>query len=134
MHSLREGEIAPVREGGLHKFLSHTHVLEAVEEFSVGHLDIQFLEHLLVLVVEVESHMVQPVKLVGCHHLFTNQLLCNFTLMDKIRDKLFVLLANVTSEVLKDTFSKHFQSHTNRIFDNFEKLALLLVEVFFDTV
>ena len=82
VHCLSESEIAAICQRSLNKLLRNSHVLETIEELTVGHANIQLLKHFLMARIEVESHVVQPVELVGCVDFLSNQLLSNFALMD----------------------------------------------------
>lgn len=81
MESLGQCEIAAICQRSLNELFSYTHVFEAIEELTIGHTNIELLKHLFATRVEVEAHVIQPVKLGGRDDLLTNQLLRNLTLM-----------------------------------------------------
>ena len=96
MQGLSQSQVASICQGSLNELFSYTHVLEAVEEFAIRHLNVQFLKHLFVPAIEVEPHMVKPVELVWCHDFLTDKLRSDLSLMHQICDQLLVLLSDVT--------------------------------------
>lgn len=109
MERLREREIAPVGEWSLHELLGNTQVLKTIEELSISHPNVQLLEYFLVARVEIEAHMVQPAELILGVNFLSDQLLGHFTLVHQICDHLFVLFTDVTCQLQKDLFGKHFK-------------------------
>ena len=86
MQGLSQSQVASICQGSLNELFSHTHVLKAVEEFAIRHFDVQLLKHLFVPAIEVEPHMVEPVKLVWSHDLLSDKLRSDFSLVHQICD------------------------------------------------
>ena len=105
MESLSKCKVASVRQWGLNKFFSHSHILEAIVEVTIRYFDAQFLKDILLLRIEVEAHMEEPVELVRGSYFLSHQLLGSLALMDQISDKLLVLLADFWLEISEDLLS-----------------------------
>lgn len=58
MQGLREGQVAFVGQWGLYEFFADSKVFETVEEVTVRQLDSKLLEYILLLIVEVEPHVI----------------------------------------------------------------------------
>lgn len=73
MQSLCQSKVALVREWRLHEFLANTQVLETIEEVSICQLDSKLLQSILLLGIEIESHMVEPGKIIDRFNLLVDQ-------------------------------------------------------------
>ena len=70
----------------MHKLLADSQVLESIEKLTISNFDLQLLQSILLLVVEVEPHVVQPSKVVDRLDLFGDELTGDFSLVHEICD------------------------------------------------
>jgi len=60
MQSLCQSKITSISQWCLNKFLTNTEILETIKELTVSQLDVKLFEGILLLGVEIESHVVEP--------------------------------------------------------------------------
>ena len=75
-----------MREWSLHKLLADPQVLESIEKLTISNFDLQLLQSILLLVVEVEPHVIEPSKVMDRLNLFVNELTGYFSLVHEICD------------------------------------------------
>jgi hypothetical protein len=68
-------------------------------------------------VIEIESHMIQPGKIIDIRSAIVDQKTSCFSLMYEIGDKLFVFLSDIFFEILKDSVSEHLQNFESSLLD-----------------
>lgn len=122
VQGLRQSQIASIGQGCLDELLSHTKILEAIEELAICNLDLELLQGVLLLVVEVEPHMVQPSKLIDGLDLLEDQLACDILLMYQVCDQLLVLLPDILSKIGEHTLCEHLENRLRSLFDKDERL------------
>ena len=70
----------------MHKLLADSQVLESIEKLTISNFDLQLLKSILLLVVEVEPHVIEPSKVVDRLNLFVDELTGYFSLVHEICD------------------------------------------------
>lgn len=130
MQGLSERQVASVRQWSLHELFADTKVLESIEEVATGKFNVQLLERVLLLRVEVESHVVKPSKVIDGLDLLLDQRLGDFSLMHKICDELLVLLTDVLVQVREDAISQELQNlQSSLVHDLKGHVATFVLEV-----
>ncbi len=74
LESLRQCQIAPVSERSLDQLVNNTQILKAIIKLCIGHFDGQLFQYIGLLRIEVETHHLQPFKVLTRIYSFGNQL------------------------------------------------------------
>jgi len=93
----------------LNKLLTHSKVLKSVEEVTISHLNSELDQNVLLSVIIVESHVVEPIERLLTGGALGHQSPDDIALMHTLSNQLLVLLPDFLRHVRQNFVRKNFQ-------------------------